>query len=131
MDAYLMGVVAVFMSLFFTTNTSNLTLTMPGRLYKATGDKSHRKLGERLGDTYNDNTVLLTNVTDPDIPSLSYIAFRPNLVVNLLFLMRYVPLYLPQNMSYTMNDMSLPPARQWERWRRLRHETLSCLSYFW
>ena len=52
---------------------------------------------------------------DPDIPSLSYVACRSNFLVNLLFNMRCVSLYLPKNMSYPMKVMSLHPARQWER----------------
>ena len=94
------GVYTVLLALFFTTNTSNLTLTMPGRLYNATRDKFHRKLGKRLDDTSNDNKVSLIDVTYPDIPSLGYLVFRSNFAVNLLFLMRYVPLYFPKNMSY-------------------------------
>ena len=115
MDTCMIGVFMVFQSRFFTTNTSNLTLTMPGRLYKPITEKFHRKLGKRLDDTSNDNTVSFTDVSNPDIPSLSYLAFRSNLIANLLFVMRYDPLYLPRNMSYMMNDTSLPPARQWER----------------
>ena len=110
-----MGVYTALMSLFFTTNTSSLILTMPSRLYSATGDEFHRKLAERLDDISNDNTVSLTDVPDPDIPSLSYVVFRSNFLVNLLFNMRYVSLYLPKNVSYPIKAMSLPPARQWER----------------
>ena len=95
-----MGVYAALLALFFTNNTSNLTLTMPSRLHNATRDKFHRKLAKRVGGTSNDNTLLLTDVTDPDIPSLSYVAFRTNFVVNLLFLMRYVSLYVLPNEGY-------------------------------
>ena len=111
----MMGVYAVFLSLFLTTNTCNLTLTMPSRLFSASVDKFHRKVAERLDNISNDNTVSITDVSHPDIPSLCYVAFRSNYLVNLLFSMRYVKSYLPDNMSYLMEVMSLPPARQWER----------------
>ena len=114
-DVSLMSLFTVLLAFYLTTNTCNLTSTIPTLLYRPTEDKFHMELVESWDDASNGRTVSINNVANPDIPSICYVGLRSNLFGNLVYCMRHVKSHLPDNMSYPTSIMSLPPARQWER----------------
>ena len=115
LDVSLMGIFTVLLTFYLTTNTCNLTPTIPTLLYRQTEDEFYKNLAESLDDTSNGKTVSINNVANPDISSICYVALRLNYLGNLVYSMRYVKFHLPNNMSYPTSVMSLPPASQWER----------------